>query len=70
MNTPVVSPPVTRRAQPGIPLRDQAFHARALGEISLKFGYGEVTDEKNASGDSNNLKRGHVDAVACDDRTW
>jgi hypothetical protein len=70
MKTPVVSPPVTRRAQPGIPLRDQAFHLRALEEISLEFGYGEVTGEKNASGDSNYLKRGHVDAVACNDRTW
>jgi hypothetical protein len=42
---------------------------RALEEVSPEFGYGEVTDYKNASGDSNNLKRGHVDAVACNGRT-
>jgi len=70
MNTLMGSPTVTRRAQPRVPLRDQAFHVRALGEISPEFGYGEVTDQKNASDDSNNLKRGHVDAIACNGRTW
>ena len=70
MNTPMGSPAVTRRAQPGVPLRDQALHVRALGEIGLEFRYGEVTGQKNASGDSNNLKRGHVDAIACNGRTW
>ena len=70
MNTPMGSPPVTRRAQPGIPRRDQAFHVRALGEIGPEVGYGEVTDQKNASGDSNDLKRGHIDAIARNGRPW
>jgi hypothetical protein len=38
MNTPMGSPPVTRRAQSGIALRDQAFHVRALREVSPEFG--------------------------------
>ena len=70
MNTPMGSPPITRRAQPGVPLRNQAFHVGALGEIGPEVRMGEVTDQKNASGDSNNLKRGHVDAIARNGRPW
>jgi hypothetical protein len=43
MKTPMVSPPAPRRTQPGITLRDKAFHVRVLGEISPEFGYGEAT---------------------------
>ena len=68
MKTPMVSPPAPRRTQPGITLRDKAFHVRVLGEISPEFGYGEATVQKKASG-SHNLKRGHGDAVACNGRT-
>jgi hypothetical protein len=34
MKTPMVSPPAPRRTQPGITLRDEAFHVQVLGEIS------------------------------------
>jgi len=37
MNTPMGSPTIARRAQAGVPLRDQAFHVRALGEIGPEF---------------------------------
>ena len=47
MKTPIKSAPAPapapRRTQPGITLRDEAFHVRVLGEISPEFGYGEAT---------------------------
>jgi len=68
MKTPMVSPPAPRRTQPGITLRDEAFHARVLGEISPEFGYGEATVYEKNCCDDNDLKRSHVDAVACTGR--
>ena len=63
MKALVVSTPGTRRLQPDITLRNEAFHVRVLGEISPEFKDGEATVEKKPSG-SHNLKRGHGDAIA------
>jgi len=56
------------RTQASITLRYEPFHVRAAREINPEFRYGEVTVYEKTCCDDNDLKRSHVDAVACTGR--